>query len=68
MTLDNNKKQLVEALFAKYGKTELTRSEINSYIDDNGLKNPGWLKSDKYKIGRGVYTLPVVGYDVSPVV
>ena len=68
MTLDNNKKQLVEALFAKYGKTELTRSEINSYIDDNGLKNPGWLKSDKYKIGRGVYTLPVDGNDVSPVV
>ena len=67
MTLDNNKKQLVEALFAKYGKTELTRSEINSYIDDNGLKNPGWLKSDKYKIGRGVYTLPVDGNDVSPV-
>ena len=68
MTLDNNKKQLVEALFAKYGKTELTRSESNSYIDDNGLKNPGWLKSDKYKIGRGVYTLPVDGNDVSPVV
>ena len=68
MTLDNNKKQLVEALFAKYGKTELTRSEINSYIDNNGLKNPGWLKSDKYKIGRGVYTLPVDGNDVSPVV
>jgi len=68
MTLDNNKKQLVEALFAEYGKTELTRSEINSYIDDNGLKNPGWLKSDKYKIGRGVYTLPVDGNDVSPVV
>ena len=68
MTLDNNKKQLVEALFAKYGKTELTRSEINSYIDDNGLKNPGWLKSDKYKIGRGVYALPVDGNDVSSVV
>ena len=68
MTLDNNKKQLVEALFAEYGKTELTRSEINSYIDNNGLKNPGWLKSDKYKIGRGVYTLPVDGNDVSPVV
>ena len=67
MTLDNNKKQLVEALFAEYGKTELTRSEINSYIDNNGLKNPGWLKSDKYKIGRGVYSLPVDGNDVSPV-
>ena len=68
MKLDNNKKELVENLFAEYGKTELTRSEINSYIDKNDLKNPGWLKSDKYKIGRGVYSLPVDGNDVSPVI
>jgi hypothetical protein len=68
MKLDNNKKELVENLFAEYGKTELTRSEINSYVDKNGLKNPGWLKSDKYKIGRGVYSLPVDGNDISPVI
>ena len=68
MKLDNNKKELVENLFAEYGKTELTRSEINSYVDKNGLKNPGWLKSDKYKIGRGVYSLPVDGKDISPVI
>ena len=68
MKLDNNKKELVENLFAEFGKTELTRSEINSYVDKNGLKNPGWLKSDKYKIGRGVYSLPVDGKDISPVI
>ena len=68
MTLDNNKKQLVEALFAEYGKTELTRSEINEYIGKNSLPNPSWLKSNTYKIARGVYTLPVDGNDVSPVV
>ena len=38
MKLDNNKKELVENLFAEYGKTELTRSEINEYIGKNGLQ------------------------------
>ena len=68
MKLDNNKKELVENLFAEYGKTELTRSEINEYIGKNSLPNPSWLKSNTYKIARGVYSLPVDGNDVSPVI
>ena len=68
MKLDNNKKQLVENLFAEYGKTELTRSEINEYIGKNSLPNPSWLKSNTYKIARGVYSLPVDGNDISPVI
>jgi hypothetical protein len=66
-TLNNEQKSLVEGLFNHYKKDELTRSEINSYVDDNGIKNPSWLKSDTYKIGRGVYRLPING-DISPVV
>ena len=66
-TLNNEQKSLVEGLFKHYKKDELTRSEINQYIDDNGIKNPSWLKSNTYKIGRGVYRLPVNG-DISPVV
>tara|TARA_R110000765_G_scaffold72759_1_gene142138 strand:+ start:2749 stop:3948 length:1200 start_codon:yes stop_codon:yes gene_type:complete len=68
MKLDNNKKELVENLFAEYGKTELTRSEINEYIGKNSLPNPSWLKSNTYKIARGVYSLPVDGKDISPVI
>ena len=68
MKLDNNKKELVESLFAEYGKTELTRSEINEYIGKNSLPNPSWLKSNTYKIARGVYSLPVDGKDISPVI
>ena len=64
--LNNDQKKLVEDLFAKYGKTELTRTEINTYIDDNKLKNPSWLKSNTYKIGRGLYTLPIDGQDIAP--
>ena len=68
MKLDNNKKELVENLFAEYGKTELTRSEINEYIGKNSLPNPSWLKSNTYKIARGIYSLPVDGNDISPVI
>ena len=66
-TLNNEQKSLVEGLFEHYKKDELTRSEINDYVDSNGIKNPSWLKSNTYKIGRGVYRLPVNG-DISPVV
>ena len=66
-TLNNEQKSLVEGLFAHYKKDELTRSEINDYIVDNKIKNPSWLKSNTYKITRGVYRLPING-DISPVV
>ena len=65
--LNNEQKSLVEGLFAHYKKDELTRSEINDYIVDNKIKNPSWLKSNTYKIARGVYRLPING-DISPVV
>ena len=66
-TLNNEQKSLVEGLFAHYKKDELTRNEINSYVDVNKIKNPSWLKSNTYKIARGVYRLPING-DISPVV
>jgi len=66
-TLNNEQKSLVEGLFKHYKKDELTRSEINDYIVDNKIKNPSWLKSNTYKIARGVYRLPING-DISPVV
>ena len=66
-TLNNEQKSLVEGLFKHYKKDELTRNEINSYVDGNNIKNPSWLKSNTYKIARGVYRLPING-DISPVV
>ena len=60
-TLNNSQKEVVEALNAHYGKTELSRSEINDFIKSSSFKNPSWLKSEKYKIGRGMYQLPVDG-------
>ena len=63
-TLNNIQKEIVEALYSHYGKSELSRSEINSFVKDNGFKNPSWLKSNTYKIGRGIYQLPIDGVDI----
>jgi hypothetical protein len=37
----------------------VTRAEINALVKKKVIKNPSWLKSDKYKVDRGVYTLNV---------
>ena len=37
----------------------MTRAEINALVKKKVIKNPSWLKSDKYKVDRGVYTLNV---------
>ncbi len=67
-TLNNEKKQVIEILFAEYGKTEITRTEINDLVKSGKIKNPSWLKSNTYKIGRGLYTLPVDGNDIAPII
>ena len=63
-TLNNIQKEVVEALHAHYGKSEISRSEINTFVKENGFKNPSWLKSSTYKIGRGMYQLPIDGIDI----
>ena len=63
-TLNNIQKEVVEALHSHYGKSELSRSEINKFVKENGFKNPSWLKSSTYKIGRGIYQLPIDGIDI----
>jgi hypothetical protein len=64
--LNNSQKEAVELLFKTYGRTDITRAEINSLVQDGKLKNPSWLKSDKFKVSRGVYSLPIEGNDFSP--
>ena len=56
----------VEALYKKYGRTEISRSEINDFVKSGEISNPSWLKNDKYKVSRGVYSLPIAGNDFSP--
>ena len=65
-TLNELQTAQVEALYKKYGRTDISRSEINDFVDAGEISNPSWLKTDKYKVSRGVYSLPIEGNDFSP--
>ena len=56
----------VEALYKKYGRTDLSRSEINDMVKSGEISNPSWLKNKKYLVSRGVYSLPIAGNDIPP--
>ena len=62
----NYKLPRLEALYKKYGRVEISRSEINDFVKSGEISNPSWLKTDKYKVSRGVYSLPIAGNDFSP--
>ena len=65
-TLNELQTAQTEALYKKYGRVEISRSEINDFVKSGEISNPSWLKSDKYKVSRGVYSLPIAGNDFSP--
>ena len=64
--LNATQTEQVEALFKHYGRVEISRSEINDFVKSGEISNPSWLKNDKYKVSRGVYSLPIEGNDFSP--
>ena len=64
-TLSRLQKETVEILYRHYKKSNVSRSEINELVANGTIKNPSWLKSNQYKVARGVYALPVDG-DISP--
>jgi len=64
--LNTEQIQQTELLFKHFGKTELHRTEINDLVKQGKIKDPGWLKSDTYRVSRGVYSLPIEGNDFSP--
>ena len=64
--LNATQTEQVEALFKEYGRVEVSRSEINDMVNSGKISNPSWLKNDKYKVSRGVYSLPIEGNDFSP--
>ena len=66
MILNEIQTAQVEALYKKYGRTDLSRSEINDMVKSGEISNPSWLKNKKYLVSRGVYSLPIAGNDFSP--
>ena len=57
--LSKTQKSVLEVLKNTYKKDTVTRAEINALVKKKVIKNPSWLKSDKFKVDRGVYTLDV---------
>jgi MoxR-like ATPase len=59
--LNTSQKDQVSVLYKHYKTDTVTRAEINSLVSKKKLKNPSWLKTDKYKVDRGTYKLPLEG-------
>ena len=59
--LNTSQKEQVSVLYKHYKSDTLTRAEINALVSKKKLKNPSWLKTDKYKVDRGTYKLPLEG-------
>ena len=59
MELNETQKSVVDVLYKTYKSDTVTRSQINDLVKSKKIANPSWLKSDKYKVGRGVYKLPM---------
>jgi len=59
MELNETQKSVVDILYKEYKSDTVTRSQINDLVKSKKIANPSWLKSDKYKVGRGVYKLPM---------
>ena len=69
MELNEKQKSVVEVLHKTYNTDTVTRTQINDLVKKGKIKNPSWLKSDKFKVDRGVYTLNIndVSGDVAEV-
>ena len=59
--LNTSQKEQVSVLYKHYKSDTLTRAEINALVSKKKLKNPSWLKTEKYKVDRGTYKLPLEG-------
>ena len=57
--LSKTQKSVLQVLKNTYKKDTVTRAEINALVKKKVIKNPSWLKSDKFKVDRGVYTLNI---------
>ncbi|MGA0213795.1 MAG: AAA family ATPase, partial [Pelagibacteraceae bacterium] len=59
MELNVKQIQTVKVLYDTYKTETVTRAQINALVKKKKISNPSWLKSDTYKVDRGVYQLPL---------
>ena len=59
--LTPQKRLFVDAAIERFGVDAiLTRGQINKLVKEQGLKNPSWFKTSKFRTGHGQYKLPSV--------
>ena len=64
MELNVKQKSVVDVLYKTYNSETVTRTQINNLVADKKISNPNWLKTDKYKVSRGLYKLPLSADEV----
>jgi len=57
--LNKTQKTVLKVLKDTYKKDTVTRAEINALVDKKVISNPSWLKSDRFKVDRGVYNINI---------
>ena len=62
--LNEKQKSVVDVLYKTYNSETVTRTQINNLVADKKIQNPNWLKTDKYKVSRGLYKLPLSADEV----
>jgi len=67
MDLNVKQKSVVDTLYKTYKSDTVTRAQINDLVKKKKIPNPSWLKSDTYKVDRGVYKLPLKNDDTNVV-
>ena len=67
MDLNVKQKSVVDILYNTYKSDTVTRAQINDLVNSKKISNPAWLKSDKYKVDRGVYKLPLKDDDTADI-
>ena len=69
MSLSPAKKKFVDLAAAKYGEgATLAMSDVTSIREEHGLGWPSWFVRPPYRVGRGLFKLPVEGESITPII
>ena len=69
MSLSPAKKKFVDLAAAKYGEgATLEMSDVTSIREEHGLGWPSWFVRPPYRVGRGLFKLPVEGESITPII
>ena len=69
MSLSPAKQKFVDLAAAKYGEgATLAMSDVTSSREEHGLGWPSWFVRPPYRVGRGLFKLPVEGESITPII